>query len=54
MLIFRDTATDLFAGGMTSFLYERQIRIFDYPKFAERSADELLHQPLGLRPPEAV
>ena len=24
-----------YAGGMTSFLYSRHIRIFDYPKFAE-------------------
>ena len=24
-----------FAGGMTALLYERNIRIFDYPKFAE-------------------
>ena len=24
-----------YAGGMTSFLYSRGIRIFDYPKFAE-------------------
>jgi hypothetical protein len=25
----------LYAGGMTSFLFERKIKIFDYPKFAE-------------------
>ena len=24
-----------YTGGMTSFLYARQIRVFDYPKFAE-------------------
>ena len=24
-----------FAEGMTSYLYERKIRIFDYPRFAE-------------------
>ena len=24
-----------YAGGMTSFLYSRGIRIFDYPRFAE-------------------
>ena len=35
MLIFGTLPRICFAGGMTSFLYERQIRIFDYPKFAE-------------------
>ena len=35
MLIFGTLPKICFAGGMTSFLYERQIRIFDYPKFAE-------------------
>jgi hypothetical protein len=35
MLIFGTVPRICFAGGMTSFLYERQIRIFDYPKFAE-------------------
>jgi hypothetical protein len=32
---FRNLAEDLLAEGMTSFLFERRIRIFDYPKFAE-------------------
>lgn len=27
-----------YAGGMTSFLYSRGIRIFDYPRFAEPCA----------------
>jgi hypothetical protein len=35
MLIFGTLPRICFAGGMTSFLYERKIRIFDYPKFAE-------------------
>jgi hypothetical protein len=35
MLIFGTLPRICFAGGMTSFLYERNIRIFDYPKFAE-------------------
>ena len=35
MLIFGTLPKICFAGGMTSFLYERNIRIFDYPKFAE-------------------
>jgi len=35
MLVFGTLPKICFAGGMTSFLYERQIRIFDYPKFAE-------------------
>ena len=35
MLILGTLPGICFAGGMTSFLYERKIRIFDYPKFAE-------------------
>src|SRR5436190_2390722 len=35
MLIFGTLAKICFAGGMTSFLFERNIRIFDYPRFAE-------------------
>ena len=35
MLIFGTLPGICFAGGMTSFLFERKIRIFDYPKFAE-------------------
>jgi hypothetical protein len=30
-----------YAGGMTSFLYSRGIRIFDYPKFAEPLRDRI-------------
>jgi hypothetical protein len=35
MLIFGTLPKICFAGGMTSYLFERRIRIFDYPKFAE-------------------
>ena len=35
MLVFGTLPKICFAGGMTSFLYERKVRIFDYPKFAE-------------------
>ena len=35
MLIFGVLPKICFAGGMTTFLYERKIRIFDYRKFAE-------------------
>src|SRR5450755_508466 len=35
MLIFGTLPGICFAGGMTSFLFDRKIRIFDYPKFAE-------------------
>jgi hypothetical protein len=35
MLIFGTLPGICYAGGMTSFLYARQVRIFDYPKFAE-------------------
>ena len=32
MLIFGTLPGICYAGGMTSFLYSRQVRIFDYPK----------------------
>src|SRR3954452_7300280 len=35
MLIIGTLPKICFAGGMTSFLFERNIRIFDYPRFAE-------------------
>src|SRR6266581_3828602 len=35
MLVFGTLPKICFAGGMTCFLFERKIRIFDYPKFAE-------------------
>ena len=35
ILVFGTLPKICFAGRMTSFLYERNIRIFDYPKFAE-------------------
>src|SRR5437763_14041382 len=35
MLIFGTLPKICFAGGMTSVLFERNIRIFDYPRFAE-------------------
>jgi hypothetical protein len=35
MLVFGTLPKICFAGGMTSFLLERKVRIFDYPKFAE-------------------
>jgi putative NADH-flavin reductase len=38
---FRNPAEDLLGGGMTSYLYERQVRIFDYPGFAEPYRNEL-------------
>jgi len=41
MLIFGTLPGVCFAGGMTSFLYERDIRIFDYPKFAEPFRDRI-------------
>jgi hypothetical protein len=30
-----------YAGGMTSFLYAHDIRIFDYPRFAEPLRDRI-------------
>ncbi|MHB8390558.1 MAG: hypothetical protein ACYDBH_13425 [Acidobacteriaceae bacterium] len=41
VLIFGALPKICYAGGMTSYLYERKIRIFDYPKFAEPFRDRL-------------
>jgi hypothetical protein len=41
VLIFGTLPKICYAGGMTSYLYERKIRIFDYPKFAEPFRDRL-------------
>ncbi len=41
MLIFGTLPKICYAGGMTSYLYERKIRISDYPKFAEPFRDQL-------------
>lgn len=35
ILIFGTLPGICYAGGMTSFLYKQQVRIFDYPRFAE-------------------
>ena len=35
ILLFGMLPKICYAEGMTSYLYERKIRIFDYPKFAE-------------------
>jgi hypothetical protein len=41
MLIFGTLPKICFAGGMTSYLYEHQIKIFDYPRFAEPFRNQL-------------
>ena len=41
-MIFRGTLSQLsYAGGMTSYLYSKGIKIFDYPKFAGSLRDQL-------------
>jgi hypothetical protein len=35
ILIFGSLPKICYAGGMTSYLYEHQVKIFDYPRFAE-------------------
>jgi len=40
-LIFGTLPKICFAAGMTSYLSERKVRIFDYPRFAEPFRDEL-------------
>ena len=41
MLIFGTLPKLCYAEGMTSYLYAKQVRIFDYPKFAEPFRDRL-------------
>src|SRR5919112_764377 len=41
MLVFGTLPRICYAEGMTSWLYARQIRIFDYPRFAEPFRNEL-------------
>jgi hypothetical protein len=41
MLIFGTLPKICYAEGMTSYLYEKQVRIFDYPKFAEPFRNQL-------------
>ena len=41
MLIFGTLPRICFAEGMTSYLYEHHIRIFDYPRFAEPFRNQL-------------
>jgi hypothetical protein len=41
IVVFGTLPKICFAGGMTSYLYERQIRIFDYPRFAESFRNRL-------------
>jgi hypothetical protein len=40
-LIFGTLPKICYAEGMTAYLYARQVRIFDYPKFAEPFRDQL-------------
>ena len=41
MLLFGTLPKICYAEGMTSYLFERKIKIFDYPKFAQPFRDEL-------------
>jgi len=41
VLVFGTLPTICYAGGMTSYLYEHKVRIFDYPRFAEPFRDQL-------------
>src|SRR3954447_9584291 len=41
ILVFGTLPKICYAEGMTSYLYARQIRIFDYPRFAESFRDQL-------------
>jgi hypothetical protein len=50
VLIFGTLPEICFAGGMTSFLDERKVRSFDYPRFATRRSDEK-KQPFAIGQP---
>jgi len=41
ILVFGTLPNVCFAEGMTAYLYTHQVRIFDYPRFAQRFRDEL-------------
>ena len=41
VLVFGTLPKICFAEGMTSYLHERKVRIFDYPRFAEPFRDQL-------------
>ena len=41
VLIFGTLPKICYAEGMTSYLYEKHVRIFDYPKFAEPFRNQL-------------
>ena len=41
ILIFGTLPKICYAEGMTSYLYAKQVRIFDYPKFAEPFREQL-------------
>ena len=41
VVIFGTLPKLCYAEGMTSYLYGKQVRIFDYPKFAEPFRDQL-------------
>src|SRR5438270_5342590 len=43
MLVFGTLPKICYAEGMTSYLYSKQVRIFDYPRFAEPFRDQLRH-----------
>ncbi len=43
-----------YAGGMTSFLYARGIRIFDYPRFAEPLRDRIRERAMEVCEANAV
>ena len=41
MLVFGTLPKVCYAAGMTSYLYEHQVKIFDYPRFAEPFRNQL-------------
>ena len=49
VLIFGTLPKICYAEGMTSYLYAKQVRIFDYPKFAEPFRDRCARTPSGWR-----
>ncbi len=48
VLVFGTLPKICYAEGMTSYLYERKIRIFDYAKFAEPFRNALRENAEGL------
>jgi len=54
VLVFGTLPKICYAGGMTSYLYEHQVKIFDYPRFAEPFRNQLRENAESVWPPRTA